>query len=57
MSNSNNIDPITKRQRELLDELGKGSRGFFYGDLRTEPEFVRMSRENRNSESSGFELV
>ena len=57
MSNRNNIDPITKRQRELLDELGKGSRGFFYGDLRTEPEFVRMSRENGNSESSGFELV
>ena len=29
MSNRNNIDPITKRQRDLLDEIGRGSRGFF----------------------------
>ena len=56
MSNRN-IDPITIRQRKLLDEIGKGSRGFFYGDLRTEPEFRRMERENRNSGSDGFELV
>ena len=56
MSNSN-IDPVTKRQSELLDELGKGSRGFFYGDLKTEPSFRRLSRENRNSDSEGFELV
>ena len=57
MSNRNNIDPITKRQRDLLDEIGRGSRGFFYGDLHTEPEFRRMERENRNSGSDGFELV
>ena len=57
MSNRNNIDPITKRQRELLDELRKGSRGFFYRDLRSVPSFIRMERENRNSGSDGFELV
>ena len=58
MSNRNNyIDPITKRQRKLLDEIGRGSRGFFYGDIHTEPEFRRMERENRNTSSEGFELV
>ena len=31
---NNNIDPISKRQNELLKELGKGSRGFFLENLK-----------------------
>lgn len=54
---NNNLDPISKRQNELLKELGRGSRGFFYGDIKTEPEFRRLSRENSNSEGEGFELL
>ena len=30
---------------------------FFYGDIKTEPEFRRLSRENSNSEGEGFELL
>ena len=54
-------DEITQRQLDLIAEIDKGKKGFFYGDLEKDKEYVKMQKENSISNAGGksnsFEFI
>lgn len=54
-------DEITQRQIDLISEIDKGTKGFFYGDLEDDKEYIKMQKENGTNnvgnKSNSFEFI
>ena len=44
---------VTQRQVDLISEIDKGKKGFFYGDLEDDKEYKKMQKENSINNNAG----